>query len=260
MWESLNFYQRDIYRILLGHCQNKNIAKFVAPYLVCFSCSLKNLLRKIDPDPYSTDPKQRIYWDLVGEETASVFNEPSDVAMMMHCPSNRIRCVWCAQIIVRAVESAVYYGELNPVLQRDIYPKVSSMCHILSDCERINNTPVPFVYLLHLRGLVFVYLLILPYILFNTVASVGVAVLGYSIVAYAFLGLEEMANEVQRPFGHDRSDLYLESFCDTTLKTLQHMTIQQEVHWDDVIQKIEELHPEGAKKIERDDDDDDDDD
>jgi len=78
--------------------------------------------------------------------------------------------------------------------------------------ERIKGTPLPMVYVTHLRTWLMLFLLILPFFWEET--------LGYGIVpveclaAFALLGLEGAAAEVEAPFRKDRTNhLDMDTFC-----------------------------------------------
>lgn len=78
--------------------------------------------------------------------------------------------------------------------------------------ERIKGTPLPMVYVTHLRTWLMLFLLSLPYF--------WEAALGYAIIpveclsAFALLGLEGAASEVEAPFRKDRTNhLDMNSYC-----------------------------------------------
>lgn len=78
--------------------------------------------------------------------------------------------------------------------------------------ERIKKTPLPLVYVTHLRTWLMLFLLTLPYF--------WEATLGYAIIpveclsAFALLGLEGAASEVEAPFRKERTNhLDMDSYC-----------------------------------------------
>lgn len=83
----------------------------------------------------------------------------------------------------------------------------------LGACERIHRTPLPFAYVVHLRRALILYCLTLPFALVDPLRWYTVpAVL---LVAYTFLGIEEIGVEIEDPFGEDENDLPVEAFCET---------------------------------------------
>jgi putative membrane protein len=78
--------------------------------------------------------------------------------------------------------------------------------------ERIKGTPLPLVYVTHLRTWLMLFLLTLPYFLDT---SLGYAIIPVEcLAAFALLGLEGAAAEVEAPFSKDRTNhLDMDSFC-----------------------------------------------
>lgn len=79
--------------------------------------------------------------------------------------------------------------------------------------ERINNTPLPFVYVAHLRVFLVVFLACVP-LVFERAWRWGTP-LATALVAFALLGVEAAAVECERPFNRDPNHFALELFCVT---------------------------------------------
>lgn len=77
-------------------------------------------------------------------------------------------------------------------------------------CERIKNTPIPFMYSIFIKKFIFIYVMTLPFVLaFNlSYLTVPVSVL----VFYVLASLEIIAEEIEDPFGADSNDLPLENY------------------------------------------------
>lgn len=85
--------------------------------------------------------------------------------------------------------------------------------------ERIKGTPLPMVYVTHLRTWLMLYLLTLPY--FWAVPLGYVIIPVECLVAFALLGVEGAASEVEAPFRGDRTNhLDMNSFCLTVLSNI----------------------------------------
>ncbi|KIY65215.1 UPF0187-domain-containing protein [Cylindrobasidium torrendii FP15055 ss-10] len=81
----------------------------------------------------------------------------------------------------------------------------------LSALERILTTPLPFVYSVHIRHTVWLYLFFLP---FQLVGDFGwYAVPGVCIASFIYLGFLAAGEEIEQPFGYDENDLDLDLFC-----------------------------------------------
>ncbi|MFA6303438.1 MAG: bestrophin family ion channel [Legionella sp.] len=81
-------------------------------------------------------------------------------------------------------------------------------------CERIRNTPMPFVMAIKARRFIFLFLLALPFALVNVSVYINPIISG--LVAYALLSLDQIGVELQNPFSEQRlSHLPLNDICRT---------------------------------------------
>ena len=88
---------------------------------------------------------------------------------------------------------------------------VQRLVDALGSCERIHATPLPFVYVVHLRRTLIWYCFSLPLALVQTYGWGTTVVV--ALVAYTFFGIEEIGVEIEDPFGNDANDLPLERYC-----------------------------------------------
>jgi ion channel-forming bestrophin family protein len=92
------------------------------------------------------------------------------------------------------------------------------MVDMLGTCERIMKTPIPLAYSIHLRQLLFVYCLALP---FELVAELGAwTVVVVSLVSFTMFGVEEIGIEIENPFDCDPNDLPLDEICHTMKRNI----------------------------------------
>lgn len=95
---------------------------------------------------------------------------------------------------------------------------LNGMVDILGGCERILKTPIPLAYAIHLKQLLLIYCITLP---FQIVSAVGwwtgplVALIGFTL-----FGIEEIGVEIEDPFGCDPNDLPLDDICNTMLRNI----------------------------------------
>ncbi|KAH9822562.1 Bestrophin, RFP-TM, chloride channel-domain-containing protein [Melampsora americana] len=81
----------------------------------------------------------------------------------------------------------------------------------LTTLERILTTPIPFGYIVHLKLVIWGYLLFLP---FQLVTSFGfITIPATALVGIAFLGFLRVGEEIENPFGYDLNDLDMDHFC-----------------------------------------------
>ena len=86
-------------------------------------------------------------------------------------------------------------------------------------CERILNTPVPFAHAVHVRQLLFVYLITLPLVLIPVMGWTSLFVI--SVLGLGMLGIEEAGVEIEDPFGNDPNDLPLSRICDVICRDVR---------------------------------------
>jgi putative membrane protein len=82
---------------------------------------------------------------------------------------------------------------------------LSQLTDIQGGCERIKSTPIPHSYTVLIHSIVASYCFALPFGLLESLHGWTPAVV--LIVAYAFLGLDAVGDEIENPFGMDLNDL-----------------------------------------------------
>ena len=81
----------------------------------------------------------------------------------------------------------------------------------LGNCERILRAPLPLAYAIHLKQLVLINCLTLPFQLVKDAGFfTGAAV---ALISFTLFGIDEIGIEIENPFGYDANDLPLEDFC-----------------------------------------------
>ena len=88
---------------------------------------------------------------------------------------------------------------------------VDMMVRALTGCERILKTPCPPGYVGVLRAVVIIWLALLPFCFAPIVHWAAIPL--SSAIAFLVLAVEELAVQIENPFGLDANDLPLESFC-----------------------------------------------
>jgi putative membrane protein len=108
---------------------------------------------------------------------------------------------------------------LNIYQLNAMHKLLDQMVDMLGGCERILKTPMPLAYAIHLKQLLLLYCLSLP---FQMVGSLGwwtgptVA-----LISFTLFGIEEIGIEIENPFGHDPNDLPLDAICNTMLRNIE---------------------------------------
>jgi putative membrane protein len=86
--------------------------------------------------------------------------------------------------------------------------------------ERIKATPLPLVYVAHLRTFLLLFLISMPYIWESSLGYITIPVV--FLTAYAMLGLEGAAQEMEAPFSKDRTNhLNMDAYCLLLISNIQ---------------------------------------
>ncbi|KAG9076109.1 hypothetical protein FS749_012150, partial [Ceratobasidium sp. UAMH 11750] len=127
---------------------------------------------------------------------------------------------------------------------------LSSFEDQLSGLEKILTTPLPFVFSVHIRHTVWLYLFFLPFQLTETFGYW--TVFGVGVAAFMFLGLLAAGEEIEQPFGYDENDLDLDLFIGEILhrdlRALMEMW-PYHTHTQEVGDYDQEQHSSGASEI-----------
>ncbi|WP_406698782.1 bestrophin family protein [Singulisphaera sp. Ch08] len=113
-------------------------------------------------------------------------------------------------------------GIISDYVAMSLDQNVQLLIDYFGACERIHKTPLPFVYVVHLRRALVLYCFTLPFALVDPYG--WWAIPATLLVAYTFFGIEEIGVEIENPFGLDENDLPLERFCETIERDLLELT------------------------------------
>ncbi|MEN9565901.1 MAG: hypothetical protein RLZZ69_1097 [Cyanobacteriota bacterium] len=98
---------------------------------------------------------------------------------------------------------------------------LDSMVDVLGGCERILKTPIPVAYSIHLKQLLLIYCLTLPFQLVTELAWWTAPIV--SVISFTVFGIEQIGIEIENPFGHDANDLPLENICQTIQTNIEEL-------------------------------------
>lgn len=93
------------------------------------------------------------------------------------------------------------------------------MVDVLGTCERILKTPIPLAYAIHLKQLLLIYCLSLPFQMVDELNWLTGLVVG--VISFAVFGIEEIGIEIENPFGYDPNDLPLDAICTTMQRNIE---------------------------------------
>lgn len=102
-------------------------------------------------------------------------------------------------------------GTLDGFGARTLTQRTGSLALAQAGCERIAATPLPFVYSLLIYRTTYLYCLLLPLALVGGAGWMTPLIVG--VVAYVFLGLAEVSEELSHPFRLTLNALSLDAIC-----------------------------------------------
>lgn len=118
---------------------------------------------------------------------------------------------YCLRRAGRIIGTLYREQHIDSIGLRILDEHLSELARVQAACERIANTPLPFAFTLLTHRTTLVYCYTLPFVL---VAPMGFyAVLFTALVAYTFLGLDVLSQELEGPFGREANDLPLDALC-----------------------------------------------
>jgi putative membrane protein len=137
-----------------------------------------------------------------------------DILKTMHHPPLEI-AFWIGDYLQQQHDR----NHLNVYQLSAMHKLLDTLVDMLGACERILKTPMPMAYAIHLKQLLLLYCLSLP---FQMVGSVGwwtgpVVIL----ISFTLFGIEEIGIEIENPFGRDPNDLPLDAICTTMLRNIE---------------------------------------
>ncbi len=98
---------------------------------------------------------------------------------------------------------------------------LDTMVDTLGACERILKTPMPMAYAIHLKQLLLIYCLLLPFQMVGEIGYWTGPIVG--LVSFTLFGIEEIGLEIENPFGLDDNDLPLDEICRTMGRNVEHL-------------------------------------
>ena len=115
--------------------------------------------------------------------------------------------------LARDLSAAQRAGTVSDLQLQSMDRSLSLLGDACGACERIGNTPIPYTYRVLMNRTVMVYCLLLPFGL--STSSGWLTPLIATFVAYTFLALDVIGEQIEEPFGTELNDLALASMCHT---------------------------------------------
>ncbi|KAB8209715.1 Bestrophin, RFP-TM, chloride channel-domain-containing protein [Aspergillus parasiticus] len=116
---------------------------------------------------------------------------------------------------------------------------LATLNEVVTGTERVLDTPLPTAYSIAIAQIAWIYVMSLPFQLYNTLTWVTIP--GSIIAAYIILGLATIGSEIENPFGHDVNDLPLDTYCRQIALELDIITATPAPRVDDFIMRDDNL-------------------
>ena len=189
LWGGVLIDTRNLARQALTFpVQTAEIRTFILG-LAAFAASMRNQLRGLD----SRNGLESLLPKDVLDQVCQKSNVP--VALLL----------WLAEGTRKMRE----VDGLDPVLAQRMEENLDNLSRSWGGCERIANTPLPFTYTVILHRSAYLYCILLPFGLEETVGIMMPLVVAF--VSYTFFTLEEFSHEIEEPFGMQGNDLPLDA-------------------------------------------------
>ncbi len=116
------------------------------------------------------------------------------------------------------VKNAKAEGKIDSMAQLAFEENLNKLSDIVGGCERIASTPIPYTYSVLLHRTVYIYCFMLPFGFVETMGWITPFVIVF--IAYTFVALEAIADELEDPFGLQPNDLALDAMSQMIENTL----------------------------------------
>lgn len=181
---NMDTFTMKVNAYLAGHPEDQ---KYLGTMMKNFARSMRDIVRNFQ------DPKNMI-------EAESGFM--SKITNLYHLPS-RIN-----GLMEERLNKLYMDGKLTRVQFYDLNRCISKNAEQLSAAEALKGTPPPKPYIIHIRGFLISYMLMIP---FGFTEEYSVWMLLFLVTFFFFYsGLEIVSEEVEDPFGFDPDDLPVE--------------------------------------------------
>lgn len=257
-WAIVIYNCWECYQLMTAHIKKRSLVRAAGQHLIAFAICLKGFLRretqtleetKRELNKVLTDEDaQRLMSIPTGNLSAGIRGE--DVNRDGKYVTQHGHLQACMHVVRRCLEHGMNDNKQHNTYNLNMHVwanrRMSDLSKAVCDMHRISTTPFPWIYMLHLRLVLYIYLVLMPFAIrdycftgpakfpkdeggnpkgspkFPGPETAGYIILFSSLVDYVFLGLEEVANELQNPFGTDVSDLPMEDFIQQIQRFLSH--------------------------------------
>ncbi|RKP34520.1 Bestrophin/UPF0187, partial [Dimargaris cristalligena] len=103
-------------------------------------------------------------------------------------------------------------GYIEGPMATNLHNGLNAIVDAFTSLERIQRTPIPLAYSVHLHQSTWIFLLMLPFQLVAPLKWVAVPIV--ALAAFVLFGTLAIGEQIENPFNGDENDLPLEFFCE----------------------------------------------
>ncbi|HTI90144.1 MAG TPA: bestrophin family ion channel [Puia sp.] len=198
LWGSLVNTTRSLARQAHTLVEQPSYATPFINCLIAMAYTLKHQLRETDPD---TDIDRLL-----------------PLALAFRVKAARWKPIILLKVMGYWVQSVKQSRHIDSIQQQSFDQLLNQLSDIIGGCERIQGTPLPYSYSVTLHRIVYIYCFLLPLGLAESLGWITPLIVVF--IAYTFVALEAIAEELEKPFGTDPNDLALDTMCRTIENSL----------------------------------------
>jgi ion channel-forming bestrophin family protein len=125
--------------------------------------------------------------------------------------------------ISRYLQEQARDEKLDRYQLNDMVQLLHQMIDVVGICERILKTPIPLAYSIHLKQLLLIYCLSLPFQMVEQLDWMTAPIV--ALISFTLLGIEEIGIQIEDPFGHDPNDLPLDNICNNMMQNIEDLIV-----------------------------------
>lgn len=207
LWETLLNAGRTLARQSLTLLDDTSKAPELVYRMIAFVHALRHELRNTSPE----QDFARLLPTTDCQRLASVRYKPAIVLLM----------------VGESLRDARLRGHVPHVLVPAMELHLGHLSEVLGGCERIAGTPIPFTYSVIIHRTIYLYCLLLPFGLVDSIGLMTPLIVGF--IAYTFFALEALGAQIEEPFGIEPNDLALDAMACMIEATLREILGEREL-------------------------------
>ncbi|CAK0866566.1 unnamed protein product [Prorocentrum cordatum] len=212
-WTKVNAACRALALQSCVYLKDLDAASSVCRYLVVFVLSVRFWLRQ---EPLAEDlvsslltPEGLAYLYEHAKPTELQTRIEGDTSMSFHF-KNITAPAPVLDVLRGILRHAVEVKQIGPfhTMMEGNFKLLQQDLHTM---EKVLDTQIPYAYITHVRTAIFVYCMSIPFFLVKD--NGWYTVLFVTFYCYVVIGLENLAVEIENPFGTDANDLPMDLYC-----------------------------------------------